>query len=84
MDSQAHPRVNYSDRPQLSGNELKVVVPQTGHKLDELIELPFDLHLLQPMDGPLRRENTQLAIDACLRDSRWRLSLQTHKTLGIR
>jgi len=69
---------------QLSGNELKVVVPQDGQNLDALVELSFDLHLLQPMDGPLRRENTQRAIEVCLRDPRWRLSTQTHKTLGIR
>jgi len=69
---------------QLSGHELKVVVPQHGQNLDELAELAFDLHLLQPMDGPLRRQNTQWAIDACLRDPRWRLSTQTHKALGIR
>lgn len=69
---------------QRSGNELKVVVPQHGQNLDELAELDFDLHLLQPMDGPLRRENTQWALEACLRDPRWRLSTQTHKVLGIR
>lgn len=66
------------------GRELKVVVPQTGLDLDELIELRFDSHLLQPMDGPLLKENTQWAIDYCLRDPRWRLSVQTHKMVGIR
>ncbi len=66
------------------GRELKVVVPQSGLDLDELIELRFDRHLLQPMDGPLLKENTQWAIDYCLRDPRWRLSLQTHKMVGIR
>ena len=69
---------------QLSGNELKVVVPQDSQNLDALVELAFDLHLLQPMDGPLRRDNTQRAIEVCLRDPRWRLSTQTHKTLGVR
>jgi 7-carboxy-7-deazaguanine synthase (Cx14CxxC type) len=69
---------------QVTGHELKVVVPQQGQDLDALVELAFDLHLLQPMDGPLRRENTQRAIEVCLRDPRWRLSTQTHKALGIR
>lgn len=69
---------------QISGNELKVVVPQNGQDLDALVEMDFDLHLLQAMDGPLIRQNTQRAIDACLRDPRWRLSTQTHKMLGIR
>lgn len=69
---------------QVSGHELKVVVPQFAQDLEELAQLAFDLHYLQPMDGPLRHQNTQWAIDACLRDPRWRLSLQTHKMLGIR
>jgi 7-carboxy-7-deazaguanine synthase (Cx14CxxC type) len=66
------------------GNELKVVVPQAGLDLDTLASLDFDHFLLQPMDGPLQRENTQRAIAMCLADPRWRLSVQTHKTIGIR
>jgi 7-carboxy-7-deazaguanine synthase len=66
------------------GNELKVVVPQPGLDLNQLAALPFDHFLLQPMDGPLQRQNTALAIDTCLADPRWRLSVQTHKTIGIR
>ena len=69
---------------QRSGNELKVVVPQPGLDLDELAGLPFAHRLLQPMDGPLVRENTERAVALCLADPRWRLSLQTHKLLGIR
>ena len=69
---------------QKHGNELKVVVPQDGQDLDALAHLPFDRHLLQPMDGPLARRNTELAVNLCLTDPRWSLSLQTHKTLGIR
>ena len=45
-----------------AGRELKVVVPQIGQDLDALIALPFERHLLQPMDGPLLKENTQWAI----------------------
>jgi len=67
-----------------AGNELKVVVPQDGLDLEELAGLDFGRHLLQPMDGPLLRENTQWAIAQCLRDPRWRLSVQTHKVVGIR
>ena len=66
------------------GHELKVVVPQAGQDLDALAGLAFDHFLLQPMDGPHLRENTQYAIAACLADPRWRLSVQTHKTIGIR
>ena len=66
------------------GHELKVVVPQAGQDLDALAELAFDHLLLQPMDGPSLHDNTQLAIAACLADPRWRLSMQTHKTIGLR
>jgi 7-carboxy-7-deazaguanine synthase len=66
------------------GRELKVVVPQPDLDLNELVNLRFDRHLLQPMDGPLLNENTQWAIDYCLRDPRWRLSVQIHKVVGIR
>lgn len=67
-----------------SGHELKVVVPQDKLDLDELAKLDFDSHLLQPMDGPLRHENTLWAIRHCMQDARWRLSVQTHKIVGIR
>lgn len=66
------------------GDELKVVVPQEGLDLDALAALDFAVRSLQPMDGPRVRENTAWAVEACLRDPRWRLSLQTHKVLGIR
>jgi 7-carboxy-7-deazaguanine synthase len=67
-----------------SGSELKVVVPQEGLDLEELADLDFGQHLLQPMDGPLLRANTQWAIRRCMEDPRWRLSVQTHKIIGIR
>jgi 7-carboxy-7-deazaguanine synthase len=66
------------------GNELKVVVPQEGLRLDDLVNLPFEHHMLQPMDGPLQRANTKWAIKRCLEDPRWRLSVQVHKLVGIR
>jgi 7-carboxy-7-deazaguanine synthase len=66
------------------GHELKVVVPQDGQDLDALAALDFQHRLLQPMDGPLAKRNTELAIARCLADPRWRLSVQTHKVIGIR
>jgi 7-carboxy-7-deazaguanine synthase (Cx14CxxC type) len=67
-----------------SGDELKIVVPQPG--LDPLAfsGLAFRRFSVQPMDGPERSRNTQWAIEFCLRHPRWQLSLQTHKTTGIR
>jgi 7-carboxy-7-deazaguanine synthase (Cx14CxxC type) len=69
---------------QCEGDELKVVVPQDGLDLSELAALPFVHRLLQPMDGPLQRQNVEHAVRLCLADPRWRLSLQTHKVIGIR
>jgi 7-carboxy-7-deazaguanine synthase (Cx14CxxC type) len=66
------------------GQELKVVVPQPGLDLGALVQLPFAHRLLQPMDGPLLREHTRHAVALCLADPRWRLSVQTHKVVGIR
>jgi 7-carboxy-7-deazaguanine synthase (Cx14CxxC type) len=66
-----------------SGNELKLVYPQEGGEPEQYLDLAFDHFLLQPMDGPERQRNTQLALEYCLRHPEWRLSLQTHKMLGI-
>jgi 7-carboxy-7-deazaguanine synthase len=66
-----------------SGHELKLVFPQE-HAEPELYEhLDFQHFFLQPMDGPSREENTRLALQYCLSHPQWRLSLQTHKLLGI-
>lgn len=65
------------------GNELKVVVPQEGQPLDEYASLDFEHFYLQPMDGPDAARNTQLAIETCKRNPRWKLSIQTHKLLQI-
>ncbi|MCC6646122.1 MAG: 7-carboxy-7-deazaguanine synthase [Polyangiaceae bacterium] len=67
----------------LRGDELKLVHPQAGVDPEAYVELPFTHHLLQPMDGPARDEATRACVAYCLRDPRWRLSLQTHKFLGI-
>jgi 7-carboxy-7-deazaguanine synthase len=69
---------------QLSGDELKLVYPQHGAPPEEFEGLTFDHFLLQPMDGPRNAENTRLSIDYCMTHPRWRLSVQTHKILGLR
>ena len=66
-----------------SGDELKLVFPQTGAEPALFEALAFDNFLLQPMDGPARDANTQAAVAYCLAHPLWRLSLQTHKILGI-
>ena len=66
------------------GNELKLVFPQAGFDPSDLESLEFEQFFLQPMDGPNARENTRAAVDYCLAHPRWRLSIQTHKLLGIR
>jgi 7-carboxy-7-deazaguanine synthase len=67
-----------------AGHELKLVFPQTGADPDRYEELSFDHFFLQPMDGPDVTRNTRLALEYCLAHPQWRLSLQTHKMLGIR
>lgn len=66
------------------GNELKLIYPQQGAEPERYEGLAFDHYFLQPMDGPERERNTELAIHYCLAHPHWRLSLQTHKYLGIR
>ncbi|MGJ7570900.1 7-carboxy-7-deazaguanine synthase [Variovorax sp. RB2P76] len=73
-----------ADWVQRSGDELKLVYPQLGMHPDSLSEHDFQHHLLQPMDGPLQRQNTRDAIDYCQAHPQWRLSVQTHKILNIR
>jgi 7-carboxy-7-deazaguanine synthase (Cx14CxxC type) len=68
---------------QLRGQELKVVVPQP-FDYDFLGSLDFEHRFVQPMDGPSRRENTEFAIQWCMAHPDWRLSVQTHKVIGIR
>ena len=65
------------------GDELKLVYPQPGLLPEAVEHLAFDHRFLQPMDGPDREANTAAAITHCLTHSRWRLSVQTHKYLGI-
>jgi len=67
-----------------AGDELKLVFPQPGAEPECFEDLAFDHLLLQPMDGPSRAANTAHAVQYCLDHPRWKLSLQTHKQLGIR
>jgi 7-carboxy-7-deazaguanine synthase (Cx14CxxC type) len=66
-----------------TGDELKLVYPQDGGDPGRYDDLAFTHFYLQPMDGPDRERNTKLAMEYCLAHPRWRLSLQTHKYLGI-
>jgi len=67
-----------------TGDELKLVFPQAGAEPEGYEHLAFDRFSLQPMDGPDVAANTAAAVAHCLAHPRWRLSLQTHKALGIR
>lgn len=66
-----------------SGNELKLVFPQTDCRPESFESLNFQYFFLQPMDGPDQLENQQLAADYCLKHPQWRLSIQMHKVLGL-
>jgi 7-carboxy-7-deazaguanine synthase (Cx14CxxC type) len=68
---------------QRCGDELKLVYPQAAFDPNEFLSLGFKHFFLQPMDGPSRKVNTELAVEYCKMHPRWRLSLQTHKFLGI-
>jgi len=72
-----------SDLKQTGGHELKLVYPQDGFDPAQFAALPFEHRFLQPMDGPDRDANTRAAIAYCKANPAWRLSVQTHKILGI-
>jgi 7-carboxy-7-deazaguanine synthase len=65
------------------GQELKLVYPQAGATPEQFADWEFERFFLQPMDGPEREANTEEAVNYCLTHPKWRLSLQTHKYLGI-
>ena len=67
-----------------SGDELKLVFPQAGAEPERFEQLDFPHFYLQPMDGPDLDRNTRAALRYCLEHPNWKLSLQTHKLLGIR
>ena len=73
----------------LQANELKLVVPQVGHDaLENLMsrfeKMDYRNRFLQPMDGPNVKSNTELAVGLCQKRPLWRLSIQSHKLVGIR
>ena len=76
------PKAN-AELMQRSGDELKLVFPQPGADPKQFADLRFCYFFLQPMAGPGQPCNTRLAVDYCLAHPQWRLSLQTHKMLGI-
>jgi 7-carboxy-7-deazaguanine synthase (Cx14CxxC type) len=65
------------------GAELKLVFPQEGLSPERFESLAFEHFFVQPMDGPDQGRNIAAAIAFCLAHPRWRLSLQTHKMIGI-
>ncbi|HEY3745082.1 MAG TPA: 7-carboxy-7-deazaguanine synthase [Gemmatimonadaceae bacterium] len=69
---------------QTTGSELKLVYPQENAPPEKFAALDFRHFFLQPMDGPDIDRNTEDAIEYCLRHPQWRLSIQTHKLVGIR
>jgi len=69
---------------QRSGDELKLVYPQSGLDPRVFASLDFKHFLLQAMDGPHRALNMELAVKYCLEHPQWRMSVQTHKILAIR
>jgi 7-carboxy-7-deazaguanine synthase len=66
-----------------TGDELKLIYPQAGAEPEKYEGLQFRNFFLQPLDDPARAENTQKTVDYCMAHPKWRLSLQTHKYLGI-
>ena len=69
---------------QTTGQELKLVFPQATAMPDRFEHLDFERFWLQPMDGPDQAANTAAALDYCLTHPQWRLSVQTHKYIGVR
>lgn len=68
---------------QRKGNELKLVYPQLGLLPESIVEVDFDHFLLQPMDSENIKGNTADVVRFCMANPKWRVSLQTHKILGI-
>lgn len=69
---------------QMTGQELKLVYPQALAQPERFADLAFERFWLQPMDGSDVAANTAAAFDYCLSNPKWRLSIQTHKLIGVR
>lgn len=72
-----------SDMVVSSGDELKLVYPQAGGDPEQFEHLSFESWRLQPLDDARAVANTEAAVEYCLKNPKWHLSLQTHKQLGI-
>jgi len=77
------PKAN-TDIVQIKGSELKLVFPQSGLRPSHFEKLDFTHFYIQPMDGPDLKRNIHLAVEFCDKNPLWRLSLQTHKIIGVR
>lgn len=73
-----------SEVVQKSGNELKLVHPQSGYSPEDFENWDFEVFYLQPMDGPFLENNSKACLEYCMKNPFWKLSVQTHKVLGIR
>ena len=73
----------YADLVLRTGDELKLVYPQINGEPEKYASLDFDRFYLQPMYGPDLEENTKRAMEYCLEYPQWKLSVQTHKLVGI-
>ena len=65
------------------GNELKLVYPQNENKPEDFLHLDFEHFYLQPLDDAQQVQNTKACIEYCMKHPKWKLSVQTHKVLGI-
>jgi len=72
-----------ADLVQTSGDEIKLVYPQTGGEPEQFEGLDFAHFYLQPMDSPQQRRNIGMVVDYCKDHPRWSMSLQTHKVMDI-
>jgi len=66
-----------------AGDEIKIVYPQAGIDPADFEKMDFTHRYIQPMDGPFKEKNTELAINFCKQNPHWKLSIQTHKLLNI-
>ena len=77
------PKIKASDLVIKSGNELKFVYPQETIQPEQFENFEFDLFYLVPMDGENKQRNTQLTLEYCLKNPKWKLNLQIQKLIGL-
>ena len=76
------PKAN-TELVQVSGDELKLVYPQTENDPEDFIKLSFDNFSLQPLDDKNKAAHSEAAFNYCIKNPKWRLSIQTHKYIGV-